>query len=61
MCGRFDLHSKFGRLEEKFKLAGAEIDLAPEYNISPGREIACVIRKDGKNLLVGRHWGFVPF
>ncbi|HEX7503632.1 MAG TPA: SOS response-associated peptidase [Syntrophales bacterium] len=59
MCGRFTLVSPFVAVTERFH-ASAPPDLRPRYNIAPGQDILCVIRK-GERRLEPLRWGLIPY
>ena len=60
MCGRFFLLTDLSVIMDSFHIG----DVAGEYksgnNISPGQQIAAVIRDDEVNKLVDFRWGLIP-
>jgi len=60
MCGRFELHSAFEIIAKLFGLTGGSITMPTGFNITPGKDIAIIVKVGGKNELAACRWGFVP-
>lgn len=60
MCGRFVLLTDLRVIAESFHIQQVACDYRPGSNISPGQQIAAVIRKDDQNSLVNFRWGLIP-
>ncbi len=60
MCGRFTLVSPFVAVAEAFHASPPVAEGVPRFNISPGEDVLCVVRKE-KNALQWLHWGLIPF
>lgn len=60
MCGRFILLTDLQVITESFNVQDIDCEYRPGSNISPGQQIAAVLRKDGQNSLVDFHWGLIP-
>ncbi len=59
MCGRFVLLTDLSVIVESFGIAEMACPYRPSNNISPGQQIATVIRDD-KTRLVNTRWGLIP-
>ena len=60
MCGRFGL--EYGQdFYPRFLLKNQLPSLATNLNISPGQQVAVVLKKDGENVLQRMKWGLIPF
>ena len=59
MCGRFVLITDLSVIVESFGVREVACEYRPDDNISPGRNIAAVIRKEA-NRLVSCRWGLIP-
>jgi len=59
MCGRFVLLTDLSVIVQSFDIQDVACDFKPGHNLSPGREIAAIIR-EGQNRLVCRRWGLIP-
>lgn len=60
MCGRFVLLTDLSVITETFNIQDVACEYRPGNNISPGQQIAAVIRKDDQNSLVNFSWGLIP-
>jgi len=60
MCGCFVRYSPLHEIANEFGVESPSFDLASNYNITPGQEIAIVTNK-GRKQLVKCKWGRVPF
>ncbi len=60
MCGRFVLLTDLRVITESFNVQNVACEYRPGNNISPGQQIAAVIRKDDQNSLVDLRWGLIP-
>ena len=60
MCGRFVLLTNLSVITESFNIQNVACEYRPGNNISPGQQIAAVIRKDDQNNLVNFRWGLIP-
>ncbi|GBD96737.1 MAG TPA: SOS response-associated peptidase [Nitrospirae bacterium] len=59
VCGRFAGYISIPEIAAEFDADDSSHDLKPSYNITPGEDIAIII-KDGKNRIVQCRWGFIP-
>jgi putative SOS response-associated peptidase YedK len=60
MCGRFVLLTDLRVIAESFNIQNIACEYRPGNNISPGQQIATVLRKDNQNSLVDLRWGLIP-
>lgn len=60
MCGRFILLTDLRVIMESFHIQQVACEYRPGSNISPGQQVAAVIRKDDQNSLVSFRWGLIP-
>ncbi|MDA8100329.1 MAG: SOS response-associated peptidase [Nitrospiraceae bacterium] len=60
MCGRFELHSALAIIAQIFRLTRPTVAFTPRYNITPGQEIAIIVREGAENALKLCTWGFLP-
>lgn len=60
MCGRFVLLTDLRVITESFNVQNVACEYRPGNNLSPGQQIAAVLRKDDQNNLVNFHWGLIP-
>ena len=60
MCGRFSQTDSLDIIAENFSIDEILTNQAPGYNIAPGSNIAAIIIKENRLLLVDFKWGFVP-
>ena len=60
MCGRFILLTDLRVITESFNVQNVACEYKPGNNISPGQQIAAVLRKDDQNSLVNFRWGLIP-
>jgi putative SOS response-associated peptidase YedK len=60
MCGRFVLLTDLSVVEEAFDIQNVACEYRTGNNISPGQQIAAVIRMDNQNSLVNFRWGLIP-
>ncbi len=60
MCGRFVLLTDLHVINESFNIQNVACEHRPGNNISPGQQIAAVLRKDDQNVLVSFRWGLIP-
>ncbi len=60
MCGRYSLISSLEALKALFGFEGELPDLAPSYNIAPGRGVPIVRLEEGGRRLAMVRWGLVP-
>jgi len=60
MCGRFVLLTDLSVIIKSFDIQNVACDYRPGSNISPGQQIAAVLRTDNQNSLVNFHWGLIP-
>jgi len=60
MCGRFVLLADLSDITESFNIQRVACEYRTGDNISPGEQIAAVIRKDDQNSLVNFRWGLIP-
>jgi putative SOS response-associated peptidase YedK len=60
MCGRFVLLTDLRVITESFNIQNVAWEYRPGSNISPGQQIAAVLRKDDQNSLVNFRWGLIP-
>jgi putative SOS response-associated peptidase YedK len=60
MCGRFVLLTDLRVITESFNVQNVSFEYRPGNNISPGQQIAAVVRKDDQNRLVDFRWGLIP-
>jgi len=61
MCGRFLLLTDLSIITESFSIHNIADEYMTGNNISPGQQIAALIRKDGQNSLVKYRWGLIPW
>ena len=61
MCGRFLLLTDLSIITESFSIHNIAGEYMTGNNISPGQQIAALIRKDGQNRLVNYRWGLIPW
>ena len=61
MCGRFVGFRRLEELQEYFPIDVANVEVTPNYNVSPTQEILAIARHDDKNHLEKLNWGLVPF
>ena len=59
MCGRFTRQSPGDVIVKDFAIKELSIDMPPSFNVSPGQDIAVII-KDSVRKLVSRRWGLIP-
>ena len=59
MCGRFVLITDLKIITESFHVRNVACEYRPGNNISPGQQIAAVLRKDDQNSLVNFRWGLI--
>ncbi len=61
MCGRFTLFDEIGALAKEFGVP-VRLELAPQYNIAPTRQVAAVRTRSGEGgrELVLLRWGLIP-
>lgn len=59
MCGRFTSRKPSSALAAA---AGASVreEVAPSYNVAPGKKVPAVVVEEGRRLLVALKWGLVP-
>lgn len=60
MCGRFVLLTDLRVIMESFHIQQVACEYRLGSNISPGQQVAAVIRKDDQNSLVSFRWGLIP-
>jgi len=60
MCGRFVLLTDLRVITESFHVQNVACEYRPGNNISPGQQIAAVLRRDDQNNLVNFRWGLIP-
>jgi len=60
MCGRFVLLTDLSVIIESFDIQDVTSESRPGNNISPGQQVAAVLRKDDHNSLVDFRWGLIP-
>jgi putative SOS response-associated peptidase YedK len=60
MCGRFILLTDLSVIVESFHIGQVATDYKTGGNISPGQQIAAVIRDEAVNKLVEFRWGLIP-
>ena len=60
MCGRFVLLTDLRVITESFNVQNVACEHRPGSSISPGQQIAAVLRKDDQNSLVDFRWGLIP-
>ena len=60
MCGRFVLLTDLRVITESFNVQNVACEYRPGNNISPGQQIAAVLRTDDQNSLVDLRWGLIP-
>jgi putative SOS response-associated peptidase YedK len=60
MCGRFILLTDLSVIIKSFDIQNIAGEYRPGSNISPGQQIAAVLRKDDLNSLVDFRWGLIP-
>jgi putative SOS response-associated peptidase YedK len=60
MCGRFVLLADLRTIAESFDIREVSCAYRPGNDISPGRQVLAVIRKDRQNSLVSYRWGLIP-
>jgi putative SOS response-associated peptidase YedK len=60
MCGRFILLADLQVIAASFHIRHVACEYRPGDNISPGRQVAAVIRKNDENSLVNFRWGLLP-
>jgi putative SOS response-associated peptidase YedK len=60
MCGRFILLTDLSVITKSFNVQNVACEYRPGSNISPGQQIAAVLRKDDQNSLVNFRWGLIP-
>jgi putative SOS response-associated peptidase YedK len=60
MCSRFVLLTDFRVITEAFHIQHVACEYRPGDHISPGQQVAAVIRKDERNSLVSFRWGLIP-
>jgi putative SOS response-associated peptidase YedK len=60
MCGRFILLNDLSAIIKSFNVQSVVGEYRPGSNISPGQQIAAVLRKDDQNSLVNFRWGLIP-
>jgi putative SOS response-associated peptidase YedK len=59
MCGRYILHSPLSDLADRFQFGLNELQVDPNYNISPTASVLTVVADNGRNSEFMR-WGFIP-
>lgn len=59
MCGRFALTAPASTIAEVFQVDVLP-DVLPRYNIAPTTDVACVVQKDGQNVMKTFRWGLIP-
>ena len=61
MCGRFTLFDEIGALAKEFGVP-VRLELAPQYNIAPTRQVAAVRTRSGEGgrEFVLLRWGLIP-
>ena len=59
MCGRYFAYD-FTTMHSLFQLLN-ELDLPADYNITPGRDVACIVAATDGNRIAILRWGLVPF
>ena len=57
MCGRYALFD----IGTHFQTDHSLIDLIPNYNIAPSRQVNVIVNTAGKVTYDTFYWGFVPF
>jgi len=60
MCGRFILLTDLSVIIKSFNIQNVACEYRPGNNISPGQEIAAVLRENDQNSLVNFQWGLIP-
>jgi putative SOS response-associated peptidase YedK len=60
MCGRFILLTDLSVIIKSFGIQNVACEYRPGNNISPGQQIAAILRKDDQNSLVDFRWGLIP-
>jgi putative SOS response-associated peptidase YedK len=60
MCGRFVLLTDLQVITESFNVQNVACKYRPDNNISPGQQVAAILRKDDQNSLVDFRWGLIP-
>jgi putative SOS response-associated peptidase YedK len=60
MCGRYVLLTDLSVIVESFDIGRVACEYRPGSNISPGQQVAVVLRRDGQNSLVHFQWGLIP-
>jgi putative SOS response-associated peptidase YedK len=60
MCGRFLLLTDLRTVMEAFDIAEVACDYLTGENITPGRQVCAVMRRQDRNRLVNFRWGLVP-
>lgn len=60
MCGRYVLLTDLSVIVESFDIGKVACEYRPGINISPGQQVAAVLRRDGRNSLVHFQWGLIP-
>ena len=61
MCGRFVLISDLSVIARNFGISGVSVHFPPNRNVSPGRLIPAIIRRDAENVMASYLWGLIPF
>lgn len=61
MCGRFVGFRRLEELRPHFPIDVADVEVTPNYNVTPTQEIIAIVRRDRKNHLEKLNWGLVPF
>ena len=59
MCGRYWVNRMKKVIVNEFNVYEVATDVKPDYNITPGRLVLCVM-KNGHNKLVSFRWGLIP-
>lgn len=60
MCGRFVLLTDLRVIAELFDVRNVALDCATGDNLSPGQQIAVLLRREDQNHLVNFRWGLIP-
>jgi putative SOS response-associated peptidase YedK len=60
MCGRYTLKTPVEKLAEEFGFDASSVELPPNYNVAPTRQVAAVLEESGERRLEVLRWGLIP-
>jgi len=59
MCGRYVQVSTIETIEKRFNVSGDQLDLKPQFNVSPGKTAPIILDRDKHSISLGE-FGFSP-